>query len=185
MLIWTTLGHFWTILGTFGSLSKEKDDDDDDDGEIDLMPQPVLGLLPLSLLFPPMSLKVAMVEDNSPARWYRGDHGELDYVDDHHHDIGVSSRLKCDHIISWQHLDWVEMSPQSERVKSTQPHRRVNYHSSGLLVESTDNLCFLWVKGVKSTHGWIIMGWFIGEKGWDGSDPSCHWGRNCITLPQL
>ena len=89
--------------------------------------------------------------------------------------VSVPIRLKCDHIISWQHLDWVEMSPQSERVKSTQPHRRVNYHSSGLLVESTDYLCFLWVKGVKSTHGWIIMGWFIGEKGWDGSDPSCHW----------
>ena len=48
----------------------DDDDDENDDGEIDLMPQPVLGLLPLSLLFPPMSLKVAMVEDDSPARWF-------------------------------------------------------------------------------------------------------------------
>ena len=89
--------------------------------------------------------------------------------------VSLPIRLKCDHIIPWQHLDWVEMSPQSERVKSTQPHSGVNYHSSGLLVESTDYLCFLWVKGVKSTHGWIITGWFIGEKGCDGSNPSCHW----------
>ena len=53
--------NFWKLI-------KKKYDDNDDNGEIDLMPQPVLGLLPLPLLLPPMSLKVAMVEDNSPAR---------------------------------------------------------------------------------------------------------------------
>ena len=55
-------------INNFWKLIKKKYDDNDDNGEIDLMPQPVLGLLPLSLLLPPMSLKVAMVEDNSPAR---------------------------------------------------------------------------------------------------------------------
>ena len=55
------------------------------------------------------------------------------------------------------------------------PQISFQWFIAGKGVKSTDYLCFLWVKGVKSTHGWIITGWFIGEKGWDGSDPSCHW----------
>ena len=76
---------------------------------------------------------------------------------------------------SW--LSW-NVSPKWKSKKHTASQTgelSFEWFIDGKGVKSTDYLCFLWVKGVKSTHGWIIIGWFIGEKGWDGSDPSCHW----------
>ena len=56
--------RFWSLFDAYNDANNFFNHDDDED---DLTPHPVLWPFPLFLLISPMSLKMAMVEDNPPA----------------------------------------------------------------------------------------------------------------------
>ena len=56
--------RFWSLFDAYNDANNFFNHDDDED---DLTPHPVLWPLPLFLLISPMSLKMAMVEDDPPA----------------------------------------------------------------------------------------------------------------------